>query len=374
MPSSPSRSRFFYRFLQGLTWFSGLYLLIGYVLGYTLWWKHWAVGFWLLAMPCAMGFMAVLTVIWFLADVRKAWMPFLLVLAGWPFWQRTIGLHSAPEKTPAGKSLEVITFNVSGFRLDDYFDKHNTSRAEQLLHWFSQTSADIICVQEATSWKSENLPDAFHTTESFARAGYRYMAGEFQTPPFLTPALQRMAGVAIFSRYPVISSANTAFKGSNGINGLVVADIRKGTDTLRVISLHLMSMGVRVGRVMKATDSRSAKSETRNILHKLKEGFISHNLEMDPVIKAIRNSPYPVILCGDFNEVPTGLSYGRARRHLKNSFEEAGRGFGFTLNRSPWFIRIDNQFHSNHFTVVSHEVVRSVTTSDHFPVRVRYRY
>lgn len=373
MPSSPSRSRFFYRFLQGLTWFTGLYLLIGYVLGYTLWWKHWAVGFWLLAMPCAMGFMAVLTVIWFLADVRKAWMPFLLVLAGWPFWQRTIGLHSSSGEAATGKILDVITFNVSSFRVDNFSETRSLTQTRALSRWLEAQKADVLCLQEYYNWRAPDLDPLFQSSAWLGEAGYSYAAladSSGRKPPFRT----YYNGVAIFSRHPIVRTRSTSFASANGVNGLVVADIRKGTDTLRVISLHLMSMGVRVGRVMKATDSRSAKSETRNILHKLKEGFISHNLEMDPVIKAIRNSPYPVILCGDFNEVPTGLSYGRARRHLKNSFEEAGTGFGFTLNRSPWFIRIDNQFHSNHFTVVKHEVVRSVSASDHFPVRVRYRY
>lgn len=374
MPSPSSKPRFFYRLLQSLTFLTAVYLLAGYAMGYTLWWKHWIVGFWLLAMPLGMGLLALLTVAWFLADVRRAWFPFLVLLAGWPFWQRTIGLHSTPELTRSGKKLEVITFNASTFRVGDHFEVQNMNRSKAIFRWLEQTQADILCLQEAYNWKNERLPEEYYSSSLLARAGYRYAVTETRSYPYKAPFPDLFAGVVLFSRHPVVSAQYTSFKTPNGINGLVVADIRKGPDTLRVINLHLMSMGVRVGKVMKAPDSRAAKSETRNILHKLKEGFIAHDREMDPVIKAIRNSPYPVILCGDFNEVPTGLSYSRTRRYLKNSFEEAGKGFGFTLNRSPWFIRIDNQFHSNHFTAVRHEVVKSVTASDHFPVRVEYRY
>ena len=61
----------------------------------------------------------------------------------------------------------------------------------------------------------------------------------------------------------------------------------------------------------------------------------------------IERSPYPVILCGDFNEVPYGYAYGRVRKQLRNAFENSGTGFGFTYNKAPRYIRIDNQFYSN---------------------------
>jgi endonuclease/exonuclease/phosphatase (EEP) superfamily protein YafD len=81
---------------------------------------------------------------------------------------------------------------------------------------------------------------------------------------------------------------------------------------------------------------------------------------------------YPVIVVGDLNETPYGWAYGTLRERLKNSFEEAGRGFGFTLNRSPFLVRIDNQFYSKDFTVKQFVTLRNINYSDHFPIAADY--
>jgi endonuclease/exonuclease/phosphatase (EEP) superfamily protein YafD len=81
---------------------------------------------------------------------------------------------------------------------------------------------------------------------------------------------------------------------------------------------------------------------------------------------------YPVILVGDLNETPYGWAYGTLRERLKNSFEEAGRGFGFTLNRSPYLVRIDNQFCSAEWQVTQFRTLRNIPYSDHFPVIADY--
>ncbi len=377
MTSRNHTSGFFTSLFSLLTYLLCLYLIIGYALGYTLWWTHWLTGFWLLLMPWVMMATTLITFIWFLKNVRKAWIPLLIVLAGWPFWLRTIGFHAKPAPNDLTHSLKVITFNTTSFSVNDYMEHKDIAPVRSMFKWFGTAQADILCFQEYYNWDHPDLPDAYKTNDKLREMGYTYKAifKELNWYSGNSRKSERgFLGPVLFSRYPIIDQGYVVFDNAGGHNGFVWADIKKGDDMIRVISIHLYSMGVRVGNVARAKNSKVAKAETKSILYKLKEGFIEHSSEIDQALEKVKNSPYPVILCGDYNEVPTGLAYGKTRRYLKNSFEEAGRGFGFTLNRSPWFIRIDNQFHSNHFKVLRHQVHREITGSDHFPLEVEYAY
>lgn len=377
MNSQNHKGGFFTSLLALITYLLCGYLLIGYLIGYTLWWTHWLTGFWLIVMPWVMLALALLTIFWFFKNVRQAWPPLLVLLAGWPFWLRTAGFHAQKQAGELTQTLRVSTFNTTAFGSTTYLENHDISPLHSMLDWLKTSHSDVLCLQEYYSWDHPYLPDDFQMNDQLRKAGYPYRA-IFKELKWYSGNLRKsergFLGPVLFSKYPIINQTYHVFENAGGHNGFVLADIKKGPDTLRIISIHLYSMGVRVGNVARAKNSKVAKAETRSILHKLKEGFIAHNLEINEALKLVKNSPYPVILCGDYNEVPTGIAYSKTRRYLKNSFEEAGRGFGFTLNRSPWFIRIDNQFHSNHFKVLRHTVRRDVKGSDHFPVEVDYAY
>ena len=83
-------------------------------------------------------------------------------------------------------------------------------------------------------------------------------------------------------------------------------------------------------------------------------------------------SKYPVIICGDFNETPFSYTYGKLSLNFRNAFEEAGQGLGFTLNRHPYCVRIDQQFFSADWQVQSCKTIPTIDFSDHFPVMAQY--
>ncbi|HEX8532431.1 MAG TPA: endonuclease/exonuclease/phosphatase family protein, partial [Cytophagales bacterium] len=93
------------------------------------------------------------------------------------------------------------------------------------------------------------------------------------------------------------------------------------------------------------------------------------------VDRFVRESPHKVILCGDFNDIPYSYTYQRMRRQLRNAFEDAGSGFGFTLNDDKlFFLRIDNQFYDKALNVHDFQTHRDVTYSDHFPISATYSF
>ena len=243
-----------------------------------------------------------------------------------------------------------------------YTDKIDKQNAPKLIEYAIEFGdADVKVFQEFF----DNKKDIFKITERLQAAGYRHYY-LMENP--LTK--QGFHGLAIFSKYPMIKQKSKYF--SDGANGFLIADIIFKKDTIRLINSHLYSMGIRISR-FKNQGYTGAKIESKSVFRLLKKGFDKRNEEVDELEKQIKISPYPVLLCGDFNETPYSYAYGKVGNYLENAFENAGNGFGFTYNHSPQFIRIDNQFYDAKRLQIVDFKVGTKKYSDHYPLLGTYR-
>ena len=78
------------------------------------------------------------------------------------------------------------------------------------------------------------------------------------------------------------------------------------------------------------------------------------NVQADSLREAIASSPYPVIVCGDFNDVPSSYAYTRVSRGLKDCFKEAGFGWGDSYQALWHLFRIDYMFCSKEAEVADY--------------------
>jgi endonuclease/exonuclease/phosphatase family metal-dependent hydrolase len=101
----------------------------------------------------------------------------------------------------------------------------------------------------------------------------------------------------------------------------------------------------------------------------LKIAFKKRGMQANIIAKYIAKSPYPVIVCGDFNDTPTSYAYNTIKgTKLKDSFIEKGFGMAKTYNGSMPSFRIDYILSDSTFTTKSFDVMNHVKDSDHFPV------
>ena len=90
--------------------------------------------------------------------------------------------------------------------------------------------------------------------------------------------------------------------------------------------------------------------------------------QADSVAAILRESPYPVIVCGDFNDLPGSYAYTTIRGPLSDAYEDYGRPFGRTYNRLSPTLRIDNIFYDPEtFRCIDFKTVPT-TLSDHNPI------
>lgn len=340
-----------------------LYTLITYLLSYSLVIDHWVAGFIMMTMPYAQILCFISLIYWMFQRAKRALLPLIVLVLGYSFIQRSIAFHSP--KLSKENSVKVLNYNVYGMYSNNY--EENEENLIGLKKFIRDYDADIKCFQE---FYSHSERKRFRTI-NYLKTDYPHYA--FIPLKEEDYARNEKMGIAIFSKYPIINKFGKQF--DNSANGFLMTDIALKEDTIRVINLQLWSMGIRVGKVtgkIREQDYEDAKKESRGILASLKKGFIHHKKEMDQINRLIQQSPYPIIVVGDLNETPYGWAYGTIRERLKNAFEEAGSGLGFTLNRSPYFVRIDNQFFSDDWEILQFKTLKNIKYSDHFPVFAEY--
>ena len=81
----------------------------------------------------------------------------------------------------------------------------------------------------------------------------------------------------------------------------------------------------------------------------------------------MNHSPYPIIVCGDFNDVPVSYAYETIGAGLQNAFVQKGSGISRTFSSISPTLRIDNIFADKRFTVTQFTRVKKLL-SDHFPI------
>jgi endonuclease/exonuclease/phosphatase family metal-dependent hydrolase len=326
-----------------------LYLFITMAFCYYPIFDHWSTGFIMMSLPLAV-LSGLSAACYLLIKKQKivAATGFIWILLAFPLIKRTIGISHSEMKLENVSALKVLSFNGECFD-----EKHNSD--ENL----AKIQADIACFQEYSPNKD--------IESKYANSAIRLT--KFDQKGFI--------GLAMFSQYPILKQYSKIWDRKNqpNINGYLCADIAYKNDTVRVVNVHLWSMGVRINLAFDALKKGYIKTfviELTDSFLRLKEGFEKRDEQMREVESYVSGSKFPVIICGDFNETPFGYSYGKLKLSFQNAFEEAGKGMGFTLNRQPYFARIDQQFVSYDWHVASYKTISSVNFSDHFPVMAKY--
>jgi endonuclease/exonuclease/phosphatase family metal-dependent hydrolase len=146
----------------------------------------------------------------------------------------------------------------------------------------------------------------------------------------------------------------------------IYQDIVAGTDTVRIYSVHLASMGLETVR-------RGNLFQTAaDVMSRLMDGAVKRSTQLDQVVGHFESCPYPFIVCGDFNETPFSYNYTRLRWHLNDAFIDEGMGLGLTFNTAMPLARIDYHFVSEGISVRDFRVDGNMTISDHYPIRGTY--
>ena len=262
-------------------------------------------------------------------------------------------------------TIRVMSWNVEQFNILHYKDHPEVK--QEMFDLINQYDPDIACFQEVVAGNKKKGINYFPDIEKALRFGDYFFSysikDDFDNDHHF--------GRTIFSKLPIINK-QTVVNNPNDYNATFqYIDVLAGNDTLRVFNIHLQSLKFTKANLTylgkAGLNSDSNITESKSIISKIKTGFIKRSIQANFIKDEINNSPYPVIVCGDFNDVPNSYAYETIGAGLQNAFVEKGSGIARTFSAISPTLRIDNIFADKKFTVTQFTRVKK-RLSDHFPI------
>lgn len=343
---------------------AALFLLLSYVSVFVSPQLFWPIALLGLAYPFLLLINLAFIVLWLVNWEKQFLLSFLAIALGYTFFFRIIQIHlpwNSAKKPNTHEAFKVLSFNVRLFNI--YNSASNKNDGYEIIKFTERESPDIICFQEFYTRQKGKYSEA-ELFKHLPKNKYHHVKYTFSKKGVSN------FGIATFSKYPIVSRGEVPFK--NTYNACIYSDLKINDDTIRVYNNHLQSVRF-LRQNYDFIDTLKIEYNSRNfigfldITYRLMQAYLKRAQQTDIIAAHIKLSPYPVIVCGDFNDSPVSYTYQKIHYNLYDAFMESGTGFGNTyLGKFPSF-RIDYILHSK--TLTSHNY-RSpkLELSDHYPV------
>jgi endonuclease/exonuclease/phosphatase family metal-dependent hydrolase len=250
---------------------------------------------------------------------------------------------SSSRRAAARQTIRVLTWNIHHAEGTD--KKIDVDRIAQLI---TEEKADIVAIQEVDRGV-ERTSKIDIITKLADLTGMTYAFGktiDFQGGDY---------GNAFLTRLPIFEEKNFLYRNLQigEQRGVLVLVLGAGGEELVVANTHFESRG-----------NDSARIASANELKSILKGYSSR----------------PLILCGDFNVIPTSPVVSQLKEEYLDAWEQAGTWEGYTFPSDAPGKRIDYVFTGKnrtsdstaafvHLRPLSARVVQSLA-SDHRPVLV----
>jgi len=301
--------------------------------------------------------------LWLLFRSYWAVLSLIFILIGIQNLENNFSLHLSENEANNENTIKVLSYNVQNFGFE-ISDSAAAKVKQNIIFFAANENPDIICFQEFKS-RDKSLYEPLKTLKNELNAESYYFESYFN-PRYN----EYLTGLAIFSKYDAVDKGKLKFEGSRTFG--IYTDLVINTDTVRVYNIHFASIQLKqedIGFVVNPDiqDEETAKLHLLKIYNKLSAAFRLREKQVSFFVNQISASPYPVILCGDFNDPPSSFTYHEVTDFLEDTFVEKGRGMSWTYAGKIPFLRIDYIMKSTDFTTEGYQLEK-VNFSDHFPV------
>ena len=289
--------------------------------------------------------------------IRRRWhwaaVPFVTILCCIPYMGTLFQISTQSKEADTKNGIKVATYNVGMFG-------HETTGfiAQDILAEMRRQKVDVLCMQEyndhsGAQVNSESYKDYF---------------------PYMVMGRNDMI---IFSRYPITQEKTIDFQRTN--NSAMWADIDANGTLFRVFNVHLQTTGIN------STLHSAAQMMNQGILvdksrilsaiyDNYAVGIVIRSGQAEEVAAEIQKSKTPVVVCGDFNDVPYSYVYNTMLGNLVDGFKECGHGYMHTWRGgNKRLVRIDYIFHDERMKGLDYYRT-DMTYSDHFPVFMKLEF
>lgn len=286
----------------------------------------------------------------------------LTVVACWP-----VAIAACPvafSTEPTKPCFSIMTYNV--YNLRDY--QHPRAKGySRSLSTVIDSEADIVCLQELYDMPSPNSDRSLQFDS--LRYIYPYIIKGKPFEGYITPYM-------LLSKFP----AHEVKIPTSYWNDCALYRIQLPGQELHVLNVHLTSYQL-TSRERKVVSNirglRSARESLRmdkSLYSKLSTAFRERAKLSRHIRQLIDSIPDPLIICGDFNDVPGSYAY-RTIRGSDMSDAVAKTTFGpiITYNAHGFLFHIDQILYRGDLQP-NNTTRGSIKSSDHYPVTTIFSY
>ncbi len=358
---------FFYKILLSVNFLAIAALLLSYCATIIDPLSTWYFTMFGLAYPFILLANVLFAILWIL--LKKWFFLYSLgfILIGYQPLTRTFGFRLATENEALTNSnnIKLMTYNVHSFRTQE--ELLDTTLTKNFLSLIKSEAPDVVGFQEFFSRHKGkyDFKDSVYNLLDFKS----YYLSKTDSNDY------EYTGVAVFSRYPIISHGEIKFETSDGGNKGVWVDIKKNNKIFRVYVVHLASISFQpedysfIHGIKKDLNNTKDVVSSKRIIKKLKVAFEKRSTEVRKLKLHFDSCTTPYIVMGDFNDTPASYALAQMTKGLKNAFQEKGAGLARTYNGDFPNFQIDYVLASPAFNVETYKIIKK-DYSDHYPVRV----
>ena len=279
---------------------------------------------------------------WLFKIKSNAFISLIMILLAYFHFGSFFNLSTKHPKLTSQNQLTIFSFNVRLFNF--YETKDSQKNIPKIMQsYLKKVKPDVLCLQEFNKNMKIDFSEYPHH--------YKYFKNK------------NILGHAIYSKYPLINTHSFNFKDS--YNNTIVADVIRGSDTIRVYSLHLQSFSIPPSmKYLQEVDNEVFRK-------RVSTRFIKQQNQVDEILQHKNKSIFPVIISGDFNNTAFSYIYHQLSKDMNDAFLIAGSGIGTTFVFENYPMRIDYLLATKDLKVLDYTTFKN-TFSDHYPISATF--
>ena len=321
-------------FLNSFALFGILFSLISPFINPNVFWP---ISFFGLFFPVFVIILFIFSMFWFFYNRKYMWINLIFLLISTVYLSRFISINSSDDSN--GEEINIMSYNVRAFNKDNWLKIENVYK--ETMKFANKEEVDIFCIQE------------YDNTKKYINSNFKYSTIELE-------GSKENQHMVIYSNYEIIN--DTINNGMEDMhNTCIFSDIVTKTGTIRVYNVHLASNFFSNNDLRFMSSPKLETDKALGVTKRLRKSFESRGKQVQIIKRHIDNSPYPTIICGDFNDTPVSYAYQNLGKKKLDGFLESGNGFGATFTKIPFlridYILYDKQFSSSDF--ITHQEILS---------------